>query len=272
MKKRMIRGFLTVALAVATVLPLAAKDRIVIVPAHPDDLISSIGFCLLAREKFDVHVVDLTHGERGLGQKAFEDGACKKIRMAEEQAVCEVVGATLHWLDEIDGEAYACRETCERLAGILKTLQPRAVFAHWPVDIHTDHVMAGAAAQRAIFLSGLRPEVYFFDEEYQAKAFEPDCYLDITDVAERKYEILRLYKCQYRDGGMERRKRAADQVAGMHTAMMGGAAEAFKSLFPALQGERNIFSELPRSPRGAPKFQGAKDSPKGAKDQKGQGR
>ena len=179
--------------------------------------------------------------------------------MAEEQTVCDAVGATLHWLDEIDREAYTCRETCERLTGVLKSLQPRALFTHWPVDIHTDHVMAGATAQRAIFLTGLEPEVYFFEEEYQTKAFVHDCYLYITDVAERKYEILRLYKCQYRDGSIERRKCASDQVSGMHTAMLGGAAEAFKSLFPALQGERNVFSELPRSPRGAPKFQGARN-------------
>ena len=100
-----------------------ARETVVIVPAHPDDLISSVGFCLLAQEKFDIHVVDLTHGERGLGPEAFEDGSCKRIRTAEEQSVCEAVGAKLHWLDEVDGEAYACRETCERLAGILKTLR-----------------------------------------------------------------------------------------------------------------------------------------------------
>ena len=236
-------------------LTVLAKDAVVIVPAHPDDLITSIGFCLLARETFDVHVVDLTHGERGLGQKAFEDGSCKRIRTAEEQSVCDAVGAKLHWL----GEAYACRETCERLAAILKELKPRAVFAHWPVDIHTDHVMAGAAALRAVFLSGLKPEVYFFDEEYQAKGFVPDRFVDITDVAERKYEILRNYKCQYRDGGIERRKRAGDMVNGMHTAILSlGSAEGFKALYPPLQGERDVFSELPRTPRAERKFQGAR--------------
>ena len=240
-------------------LAVSAKDAVVIVPAHPDDLITSIGFCLLARETFDVHVVDLTHGERGLGPEAFEDGSCKRIRMAEEQAVCDAIGAKLHWLDEIDGEACACRETCEKLAAIMKEVKPRAVFAHWPVDIHTDHVMAGAAALRAVFLSGLKPEVYFFDEEYQAKGFVPDRFVDITDVAERKYEILRNYKCQYRDGGIERRKRAGDMVNGMRTAILSlGSAEGFKALYPPLQGERDVFSELPRTPRAERKFQGAK--------------
>lgn len=240
-------------------LPSLAREKIVIVPAHPDDLISSIGFCLLARERFDIHVVDLTHGERGLGDAKFKSGETKRIRMAEEQSVCTALGAELHWLDEVDGEAYARPETCQGLADLLKNLHPRAVFAHWPVDVHGDHVMAGAVVLKAVFLAKLNPEVYFFDEEYQAKCFEPDCFVDISDVAERKYEILRQYKCQYFDGGIESRKRAADLVFGLHTAALArGVAEGFRAMFPRMQGEHDIFSELRKSPRSQPKFQGAR--------------
>lgn len=256
----MVKLMLCAVMALAASICCVAKETVVIVPAHPDDLIASIGFCLLAKDKFDVHVVDLTHGERGLGRKAFEDGSCKKIRMAEEQAVCDALGAKLHWLDEIDGEAYANRQTCRKLADLIRELKPRAVFAHWPVDIHSDHVMAGAAALRAIFLSGLKPEVYFFDEAYQSKGFVPDRYLDIADVVERKYEILRMYKSQCRDGGMERRQKAYDEVNSMRTAMLGtGGAESFKALFPSLQGQNDIFSELKSTSRSGHKYQGARE-------------
>ena len=235
------------------------KERIVIVPAHPDDLIATMGFCLLANKIFDIHAVDFTHGERGMGPEAFADGSAKATRIQEEESVCAACGVTLHWLDEIDGEAYASRETCERLAGILSKLKPRAVFGHWPVDIHGDHMMAGAALLKAVFLAGLAPEIYFFEEEYQTKAFVPDCYVDITSVLERKFEILRLYECQYFDGGIERRNRVANHYLGMHTAMLAfGYAEAFKALFPPLQGQKNIFQELPPSPCAAPKLQGVR--------------
>ena len=240
-----------------------AKEAIVIIPAHPDDLIATVGLCLKAHDQFDIHVVDFTHGERGLGPKGLADGSTKRIRMAEEQAVCDAAGVKgLHWLDEIDGEGYAGRETCHRLAEILKDVNPRAVFAHFPTDIHTDHLMAGATALRAVFLSGLKPEVYFFEEEYQTKGFVPDCLLDISDVLERKYELIRKYKCQYRDGGIERRHRAADAFNGMHTQMLAfGQAEAFKSLYPRTQGERRIFDELDPIPSllGERKFQGVRD-------------
>ena len=254
-----MKKMLVVALAVCMGGVVLAKEKVVIVPAHPDDLISTIGFCLLARDTFEVHVVDFTHGERGLGLEGFTNGVAKATRIKEEESVCAAVGATLHWLDEVDGDAYACRETCWRLADLLKELKPRAVFGHWPVDIHGDHMMAGASLMKAVFLAEITPEFYFFEEEYQSKAFVPDHYLDIGQVRERKYEIVRMYKCQYRDGGIERRHRAAEMYHGMHTAMLAsGQAEAFKSLFPVLQGQRSIFQELQPTPRGKPKFQGAR--------------
>ena len=164
-------------------------------------------------------------------------------------------------LDEIDGEAYACRETCERLAALLKELKPRAVFAHWPVDIHGDHAMAGVAVQKALFLAGLSPELYFIEQEYQAKRFVPDQFVDITDVMERKCGLIRMYKCQYRDGGIERRKCAIAKANGMHSMLLsGGSAEGFMSFVQPLQGQgKTIFQELPPSKgRGVLRFQGAR--------------
>ena len=235
-------------------------ERIAIIPAHPDDLVSCIGLCLRARGVFEVHVIDFTHGERGCGAAGFADGSTKVIRTLEEESVCAAVGATLHWLDEVDGEAYACRETCERLAAILAELKPRAVFAHWPVDIHGDHSMAGVAALKAVFLAGLSPEIYFFTEAYQAKRFTPDVFLDITDIAERKREIIRLYKCQYKDGGVERHQLTTNEAWAMQSMLFDGAAEGFMSFVQPMQGQaKTIFQEL-----SAPKldtrirFQGAR--------------
>ena len=225
--------------------PAPALERIAIVAAHPDDLVSCIGLCLRARGRFDVHVIDFTHGERGCGSAGFADGSTKATRTLEEESVCEAVGATLHWLDEVDGEAYACRETCERLAAILAELKPRAVFAHWPVDIHGDHSMAGVAALKAVFLAGVSPEIYFFAEAYQSKRFTPDVFLDISDIAERKREIIRLYRCQYKDGGIERNQDATEAVYGMQSMALGGSAEGYMSFVQPMQGIGcTVFQEL----------------------------
>ena len=256
------KRFRTVVTAVALVCGgAAAKDRIVVVPAHPDDLIPCFGTCLLSKDRFEWHVIEFTHGERGLGRAGFLDGSTRKIRMAEEESVCRELGAQLHWLDEIDGEAYASRETCERMAALLKELKPRAVFVHWPVDIHGDHAMAGVAALKALFLADLTPEIYFIEQEYQAKRFVPDQFVDITDVLTKKCELIRMYKCQYRDGGIERRKCAIALANGMHSTLLaGGSAEGFMSFVQPLQGQgRTIFQELPPpGQRGRMRFQGAR--------------
>ena len=241
-------------------IPASALERIAVIPAHPDDLVSCIGLCLRARGRFEVHVIDFTHGERGCGPAGFADGSTKATRTAEEESVCEAVGATLHWLDEIDGEAYACRETCGRLAAILVKLKPRAVFAHWPVDIHGDHAMAGVAALKAVFLAGLSPEMYFFAEAYQSKRFTPDVFLDISDIADRKREIIRLYKCQYKDGGLERDELSANRTWAMQSMLFHGEAEGFLSFVQPMQGaRRTVFQELaPPEADAHIRFQGAR--------------
>jgi LmbE family N-acetylglucosaminyl deacetylase len=95
-------------------------NRIAVVTAHPDDLMPCFGTILLSRGLFEWHVIDFTRGERGLGEAGYRDGSTAKTRMAEEDAVCWALGAEHHWLDEIYGEAYACREACEYLAALAK--------------------------------------------------------------------------------------------------------------------------------------------------------
>lgn len=238
------------------------KDRIVIVPAHPDDLSACLGFCHLAKGVYDIHVIDFTHGERGLGYVNYTNGVTRAKRTKEEESVCATIGATLHWLDEIDGEAYAGRETCRRLAKLIAELRPRAVIGHWPADIHTDHVMAGAAMLRAVFLSGVKPEVWFFDQSYQAKGMVPDTLLDVTAVRDEISRSLRLYACQNRGGGLERGQDLTRRFRGRQSRnYYKGECEAYRAMIPPMQGVRTIFTDLPQ-PEGAGRgfeFEGAQE-------------
>lgn len=79
MRSLSLKCFLLLLVAGLTV-PASAKESVMFLSAHPDDIISSLGTCLLMRDKFDIHVVDFTHGERGLGEKGFLDGSTKARR------------------------------------------------------------------------------------------------------------------------------------------------------------------------------------------------
>lgn len=198
-------------LAIMCLFAAAAKEKVVIVPCHPDDLVAAFGFCILSQGIYDVHVVEFTHGERGCGPVNFTNGMASAIRQFEEESVCKELGVTLHWLQEVDGEAHANREVCDQLSEYLLQLKPRAVIGHYPVDIHPDHVMSGAALLRAlanVSTKEYKPEVYFFDQPYQTKAFHPDFFLDVSEVFDRKLALMKHYFSQgwghkYLDPGVE---------------------------------------------------------------------
>ena len=188
------------ALALTAVLSLAgslaAREAVVFVEAHPDDLAGHLGTALKLSEKFDVHVIDFTHGELGCGWEKYTNGWTKATRTAEESEVCRRAGFTLHWCDQIDGFSYANKEACAQLAQHLKDINPRAVFCHWPIDTHADHVMSAAATLKAIDLAGIRPERYFHEQDIQSRGFQTAYHIDITPYVEKKAELVKFYACQ----------------------------------------------------------------------------
>ena len=129
-------------------------------------------------------------------------------------------------------------------------------------------VMSAAATLKAVFIANLKPEIYFMDQVYQSKNFTPDVYVDFTPVADRKWELVRLYACQNREGGMERRLKDAGRFNAMRSNLLiDGYAEAFTSFVKPLAGAKSIFDELP-PPAAIPpdsRWQGVPKASAGAK-------
>ena len=245
MKKALVMAVSVAACAALCVGAEPALEKVVFVGAHPADFAAQSGLALLMRGTFEVHVVDFTHGERGCGKEKFESGWTKAKRTKEEESVCAAVGAKLHWLDEVDGDAYACRETCAKFAEILKELQPRAIIAHWPLDQHLDHVMSFAATMKAIQLAKIAPEIYYHEQDHQSKGFQPMYWVDITSVEAEKERIIALYECQ-NGPHIAANKRLNGDFRGRNMRTPVRFAEAYATYPGAAQGARCIFAELPR--------------------------
>lgn len=218
-----------------------SRQSVVFVEAHPDDLAGSMGTALKLAEKFDVHVIDFTHGERGLGEARHLDGTCRATRIREERAVCSKAGFKLHWCDQVDGESFASREACEQLAKFLKSIRPRAVFCHWPIDSHADHYMSYAATMKAVSLAGIEPEVYFHEQDGQSRGFVREIYVDISGVGKRKDELVGLYACQ-NGPAIAERKAGAEMVYGRNSGM--ARAEIFGILHGSVRPGAGVFREL----------------------------
>ncbi len=230
-----------------------AKEKILFFVAHPDDTIACAGTMFLMKDQFELHVGVMTHGERGLGTKGFLDGSTKATRTKEEEAAAAMVGAKVHWFNEIDGDAYPNRDVCRQVADLLKTLQPRAVIAMWPLDYHLDHAMSSACIMKAIGIVGMREviELYFMEQSYDTRTFIPAYYVDVFDVKEQKRAFIRQHVCQNKgdrmcalemaDAAMRAQRCATYNVLGRGR----DCVERFAVWDGKPQGSRCIFNELP---------------------------
>ena len=242
-----LKGLVCVSLGLSlTAAGGAAKENVVFCTAHPDDIAEPAGLVLLMKDKFQVHEFGFTRGARYLaGKPGVLNQELADLRTAEEEKVAAFADMKLHWIDEVNGDAYASSNCVAKMTALLKELKPRAVFAHWPCDIHNDHVMSAAAVLKAVESSGLKPEIYFFPQEHQSRGFVPDVYVDIRAVWEKKAELVRLYQRENERDYLVWGKDIASHAWGWKYAPYEDSrAEAYRSFKPRVQGEKTIFDEL----------------------------
>jgi LmbE family N-acetylglucosaminyl deacetylase len=234
------------AMLASSALPLAAAVAdgsapmtVVCVGAHPDDPESGCGGTLAryAALGHTVKVVYLTRGERGIEGKSLADAA--RIRTAESEAACKIMGATPLFFGQIDGATEVTRAQVDAMTKLLATEKPDVVFAHWPVDTHMDHQVASMLAIRAC-MTLRAPRLFFFEVNSgsQTEGFLPNAYVDITPVVEQKKSALFAHASQDGQGIWREHHEIMAQWRGRELGVK--AAEAFVQLS---RGERG--SELP---------------------------
>jgi len=204
------------------------RKSVFFVGAHPDDSEGFAATAFLLRDKYDIHVVDLTRGELGLGMEGYRDGSTARMRVAEEASACAYLGATAHFLDETDGFACAGKASADKLADLIRRHKPVAIFTHWPVDRHCDHVQTAAVTRNAVRLSDWKGEYYFFEVlRSQTANFRPLYSVDVSATMDWKCEMLRKYACQNNDDRIVREKRSQARWRGEERRPSCAYAEVF---------------------------------------------
>ena len=166
--------------------------------AHPDDVVHAMGgTAMLLKGRYKLHVLCATKGQRGIKGKSMDEAAA--IREKEEEAACAMMGAELTFVGMVDGEVFAGREVCERIAVIVEELEPAAVFTLWPINV-ADHLMAAAATVKALYMADrfFTTELYFYENGMggQTNQFDPDLYVNITEVIDQKRALVRCHASQ----------------------------------------------------------------------------
>src|SRR5947209_12256508 len=116
--------------------PDSAPLKVVCVGGHPDDPESGCGGTLAryAARGHAVTIVYLTRGERGIAGKSLDESA--RIRSAECESACRIIGASPQFFGQIDGATELTHAHVDAMTRLLTAENPDIVFTHWPVDTH----------------------------------------------------------------------------------------------------------------------------------------
>ena len=79
-----------------------------------------------------------------------------------------------------------------KIDAVIEQVKPDVVFINFWADVHQDH---RAAAQAAVSATRYIKEVMFF-EVPSTQHFEPDIFVDIQDVLDKKLHLLSLHASQ----------------------------------------------------------------------------
>lgn len=212
------------------VAPKASPLRVVCVGAHPDDPESGCGgtLRLFVEQGAEVTVVYLTRGEAGIDGKTHEEAA--RIRSAEAEQACRILGVHYEFAGQIDGAAELNAERTQQFSDLLVRLKPDVILTHWPLDTHRDHTIAGELSLRACLERLPKTSLYFYEvfTGIQSLNFQPTDYVDITKaqdvkkratVAHRSQDGEAVYRIQEemaRSRGLEVRVSAAEAFIHLH--------------------------------------------------------
>ena len=185
---------------------LPELDYLVIAP-HPDDAELGVAGTILAlkAQGARVGVLDLTDGEP-------TPHGSREIRRAETEAATKIL--SVDWRGNLglaNRSLTADLESRERLAGALRQLRPRCLFAPYWEDAHPDHVAASSLVDAARFWAKLTktnlpgephyPEriIYYFTIHLRIHP-RPSFVVDISSHIDAKMQALACYRSQFIEG------------------------------------------------------------------------
>ena len=195
-------------------------ETVLVFTPHPDDETFSMAGTLarLVENGNTVHIIIYTNDNRGSQDLEMTRERLARIRRAEEEKACDILGIpseNLHWLGYEDGDLeYADPKVLRgKIARFLKIYRPDAVFCPDPgtkwVQWHkTDHRMAANITRDAFIAAdwhlyypqhlldeGLKP--FFVKEVYYYYSQAPNYEVDITTKMDLKVKASAAHVSQF---------------------------------------------------------------------------
>jgi two-component system, NtrC family, response regulator HydG len=165
---------------------LAARQAVLAIGAHPDDVeIGAAGALLVHRAMgHEVSILTLSRGARG-GTEATRSGESEMAALA--------MGATLFLEDLKDTNISEGDPTIGAISRVVETVRPNVIYTHSQHDVHQDHrnvYRAAMVAARKV------RRVYCFQSPSATVDFRPTRFVTIDDQIDRKLLAIQTFASQ----------------------------------------------------------------------------
>jgi LmbE family N-acetylglucosaminyl deacetylase len=184
------------------------------IAAHPDDIefFMSGTLMLLKETGYNIHYMNVANG--CCGTTEYDRETIANMRREEAMNACEFAGAVFHESTCDDLAIFYDKPTLAKVASVVRHVAPEIILTHSPTDYMEDHTTASRLAVTAAFARGMpnfdvdppREPVMNKVTIYHAQPFShtdplrqpvtPDMFVDVTDVVERKVEMLSRHVSQ----------------------------------------------------------------------------
>jgi len=160
--------------------------NVLAIGAHPDDIEYGCGGMLTkyAQRGHAVYLWIASNGALG------GDGAVREQEQAEAARVMGV--REVFWGRYPDTEIPLNRDLIVRIEAVIRQIEPRMIFVHYPDDTHQDH---RNLAQGTTSATRYVPNFLFY-EGPTTQNFTPNCFTDIEPVLEDKLACLKAHRSQ----------------------------------------------------------------------------
>lgn len=162
--------------------------KILAVGAHYDDIELNCAGTLIKAFKMgaEINLVVCTDGSKG---------GDKNERKAEQELVNKDIGyIKVRYLGYSDGTLSHDDKLVKNLDMIIRDLEPDYIFTHSETDFHQDHVAVAKSVRSAN--RNAHASLITFPSQDLKYPFNANLYIDITNLFDRKLEIVKKYKSQ----------------------------------------------------------------------------
>jgi LmbE family N-acetylglucosaminyl deacetylase len=175
--------------------------------AHPDDieLYCAGTLAKYARDGHPVTMAVICSGDSG-----YEGLPPKEVARMREEESCKaaaIIGATTHHLRYSDHQVPTDDTIKQQISEIIRSASPVVLITHDPNDCFVDHVRTSELVEECLYMARDRtivtsypaaegPVVLFYMDTVAGLGFQPQEFVDITDVFETKRRMVECHESQ----------------------------------------------------------------------------